>query len=208
VLLIGQFDSPFVRRVAVALHHYGMPYEHRPWSVWAQAAEIAKYNPLLRVPVLVMDDEQTLIESSAILDALDELASDDRRLLPKSGPLRRAALRVCALATGLADKAVSLFYEGVLRGEHRNAVWTNRCTAQITATLDLLEREREAAGGQLWFGRMSHADIAVTCTLRFLREAHSRLWVESSHPALRAHAERCEAMPSFQSAVQALHVAV
>jgi len=209
MLLIGQFDSPFVRRVAIALHHYGFSYEHRPWSVWAQADEVAKYNPLRRVPILVLDDQEVLIESGAILDALDEMSADDRRLLPRAGPVRRAALRVSALATGLADKAVSLLYERVLRGDVlRSAVWTDRCQAQITATLELLEKQRAAAGGPFWFGTLSHADIAVACALRFAREAHPALWREAAYPSLNAHAERCEAMPLFKSAVQALHVAV
>src|ERR1700733_3177128 len=173
MILIGQFDSPFVRRVAVALHHYGLAYEHRPWSVWGQAEELATYNPLQRVPVLVMNDGEILLESAAILDGLDDLAPDDRRLLQRSGAVRRAGLRVCALATGLADKAVSLLYERVLReDDRRSAVWTDRCTAQIRATLDVLEREREAAGDDFWFDAFSHADIAVTCALRFVGEAH------------------------------------
>ncbi|MGA7123086.1 MAG: glutathione S-transferase family protein [Polyangiaceae bacterium] len=209
MLLIGQFDSPFVRRVAIALHHYGFIYEHRPWSVWAQAEEVAKFNPLRRVPILVLDDGEVLVESWAILDALDEIAADERRLLPRSGAVRRAGLRVSALATGLADKAVSLLYERVLRGDGlRSAVWTDRCRAQITATLELLEKERNAAGGPFWFGTLSHADVAVACALRFVREAHPGLWTEAGYPSLSAHAERCEAMPLFQSAVQALHVAV
>jgi glutathione S-transferase len=209
MLLIGQFDSPFVRRVAIALHHYAMRYEHRPWSVWAQADDIAKYNPLRRVPVVVMDDQEVLIESGAILDALDDLAPDDRRLLPRSGAVRRAGLRVCALATGLADKAVSLLYERVLRKDDRRSdVWTERCIAQIGETMDLLEKEREATDEPFWLGALSHADIAVTCALRFVREAHPPLLGQRARPALRAHAERCESMPLFQSAVQALHVAI
>jgi glutathione S-transferase len=208
MVLIGQFDSPFVRRVAIALNHYGLPYEHRPWSVWAQAEQLAKYNPLRRVPVLVMNDE-ILVESAAILDALDDVAPDGRRLLPRTGAARRAGLRVCAFATGLADKAVSLLYERVLRkDEDQRPVWIDRCVAQIGATLDLLEKERAATGGEFWFGALSHADIAVTCALRFLREAHPHAFREPSHPSLSAHAERCESMPLFQSAVQTLHVAV
>ena len=41
MILLGQYDSPFVRRVAIALHHYELPFEHRPWSVWADAAKIS-----------------------------------------------------------------------------------------------------------------------------------------------------------------------
>ena len=209
MLLIGQFDSPFVRRVAIALHYYGLGYDHRPWSVWAQAEQVAKYNPLRRVPVLVLDDGEVLIESAAILDAVDDLAGDGRRLLPASGKVRRAALRICALATGFADKAVSLLYERVLRPDDgRSAVWIERCESQMRATLDLLEKEREGSAAAFWFGELSHADIAVACALRFAKEAHPRLWAESCGPALRAQSERCESLPPFQSAVQPLHVAI
>jgi glutathione S-transferase len=118
-------------------------------------------------------------------------------------------LRVCALATGLADKAVSLLYERVLRQEsRRSAVWTERCEGQIRATMDLLENERTASAGPFWFSDLSHADIAVTCALRFIGEAHPELARARDLPNLIAHAARCEAMPLFQSAVQALHVAV
>jgi glutathione S-transferase len=208
MLLIGQYDSPFVRRVAIALHHYGMPYDHRPWSVWGQSDEIAKYNPLRRVPVLAIDGE-ALIESAAILDALDDMVPDERRLIARSGVDRRLTLRACALATGLADKAVSLLYERVLRQEdRRNETWINRCVTQIGQTLHVLEAERRAGGREFWFGPLSHADIALACTLRFLGEAHPELLPAGSHPVLLAHAERCEAMPLFQSAIQPLEVAV
>jgi glutathione S-transferase len=209
MLLIGQFDSPFVRRVAIALHHYELSFEHRPWSVWAQAEQIARYNPLRRVPVLVLDGGEALVESSAILDAIDDIALDEKRLVPRSGPARRAILRVCALATGLGDKAVSLLYEKVLRkDDFRSKVWIDRCAVQLDDTLDLLERERAAAPGPFWFGALSHADVAVACALRLVGEAHPGVLAARSRPALEGHSARCEAMPLFQSAVQPLHVAV
>src|SRR5580704_9781274 len=130
MILIGQFDSPFVRRVAIALSVYGMAFEHRPWSVWADAGKLSKINPLRRVPTLVLDDGEVLIESAAILDALDDMVGSDRALMPRSGPERRRGLKACALATGLADKAVSLFYEGLLH-EAPSQAWIDRCEAQI-----------------------------------------------------------------------------
>jgi glutathione S-transferase len=210
MLLIGQFDSPFVRRVAIALNHYELPFEHRPWSVWAQAQEIARYNPLRRVPVLVLDGGEALVESGAILDAIDDMAQGEKRLVPRSGPARRAVLRVCALATGLADKGVSLLYEKVLRkDDFRSKVWIDRCAVQLDDTLDALERERAAAAGTFWFGgALSHADVAVACALRFVREAHPGVLEARSRPALEGHCARCEAMPLFESAVQPLHIAV
>src|SRR5215469_6687574 len=103
MILIGQYDSPFVRRAAIALRLYGFDYEHRPWSVWADADKLATLNPLRRVPTLVLDDGEVLIESSAILDALDQLVGPGRAMTPTGGPARRRALHVTALATGVAD---------------------------------------------------------------------------------------------------------
>jgi glutathione S-transferase len=79
MILIGQYDSPFVRRVAIALDLYGHVFEPRPWSTFGDGDKIAPYNPLRRVPTLVLDDGEALIESTAILDTLDELADRKRR---------------------------------------------------------------------------------------------------------------------------------
>src|SRR5947209_2616939 len=113
MILMGQYDSPFVRRVAITLHHYALPFEHRPWSVWGDAEKIAQYNPLRRVPSLLLADGVTLVETSAIVDYLDELAGPKRALLPASGATRRDGLRVAALASGIADKAVQLLYSSL-----------------------------------------------------------------------------------------------
>lgn len=202
MILIGQYDSPFVRRVAVALHLYGIAYEHRPWSVFGDADKIRPYNPLTRVPTLVLDDGEVLIESGAILDHLDELAGPGRALIAEHGPERRAALKVCALATGLADKAVSLIYERVLH-EQKSEVWLARCNRQVGAVIAALEAQRAAIASPFWFGgRIGHADIAVACALRFLSEAHPGLFDETRWPALAAHAARCEAIDAFAAVVQ------
>jgi glutathione S-transferase len=115
MILIGQYDSPFVRRVAIALRLYGLAFEHRPWSTFGEGDKIAPFNPLRRVPTLLLDGGEALIESTAILDYLDELVGPERAMIAERGPARRHALKICALATGLGDKAVSLVYERVLR---------------------------------------------------------------------------------------------
>jgi glutathione S-transferase len=210
MILIGQYDSPFVRRVAVAMREYNLPYEHRPWSVWGQSEDIARLNPLRRVPTLLLDDGEVLVESAAILDALDDMVGPEHALVARSGFDRRGVLRVCAMSMGMADKAVSLLYEHVLRKDGaRSEVWIDRCRKQIGEVLALLEEERARHTGAFWFGRLTHADIALTCALRFVSEAHpSMLDRPSLYPSLRAQAARCEAMASFKAAFQALHVAV
>jgi glutathione S-transferase len=204
MFLIGQYDSPFVRRVAIALRLYGIPFEHRPWSTFGDAAKIAPYNPLLRVPTLVPDDGEALIDSTAILDYLDERMGAAKALMPERGPERRKHLRVLALATGLGDKAVSLIYERVLRKE-QSKIWVERCATQISGVLAVLEQERAVAKTTYLFGeKIAHADIALACVLRFTREAHPQLFDASRYGALAAHAETCEALPPFREIVQPL----
>ncbi|CCE02351.1 glutathione S-transferase family protein [Bradyrhizobium sp. STM 3809] len=204
MFLIGQFDSPFVRRTAIALRLYGIPFEHRPWSTFGDADKIAPYNPLLRVPVLVLDDGEALIDSAAILDHLDESVGPERAMLAPRGGLRRQQLHTIALATGLADKAVSLIYERVLRKDQL-ALWVERCETQIAGVLAMLEAERAGVATSYWYGEnIGHADIAVTCALRFTREAHPQLFDDTRYPALAAHAAKCEALPPFQEIVQPL----
>ncbi|EKS67085.1 MULTISPECIES: glutathione S-transferase N-terminal domain-containing protein [Caballeronia] len=202
MILIGQYDSPFVRRVGIALKLYDMAFEHRPWSVFGDADKIAPYNPLCRVPTLVLDSGDTLIESTMILDYLDAEAGDARALIPSGGPERRQALKVCALATGLADKAVALVYERVLHKEKSQA-WLDRCTGQVERVLNALEADRAARATPYWFGdAIGHADIAVACALRFAREAHPEIFSATRWPTLIGHSDRCETLPVFKAIVQ------
>ena len=202
MILIGQYDSPFVRRVGIALHLYGIAYEHRPWSTFGDGDRIAQFNPLRRVPTLVLDDGEVVIDSAAILDHLDERVDASQALIARSGPARRRALKICALATGLADKAVSLVYERALH-QQTSQTWIDRCVGQIAGVLDALQADRAGRSTPFWFGdTIGHADIAVACVLRFASEAHPALFDFASWPALAAHASRCEALPPFQAITQ------
>jgi glutathione S-transferase len=200
MILIGQYDSPFVRRVGIAMRLYGMPFEHRPWSVFADADRLQDVNPLIRVPTLILDDGFVLADSHMILDYLDSLV--ETPLFPRTEPARHRALKIAALATGLADKAVSLFYERRLH-DTMSPVWETRCQAQITSVLDALEADRATRAGPWWLSdQMGHADIAVACALRFTTDVHPGL-VSSDHPALLALSHNCEATDVFREISQA-----
>jgi glutathione S-transferase len=201
--LIGQYDSPFVRRVAIAMQIYDLAYDHKPWSTFRDADKFVAYNPLTRVPTLVLDDGTVLIESSAILDWLDELAGEEKALIAVSGLARRSALKTISLAMGLCDKMVSLVYERSLHAT-TSEVWIARCEAQVGRVLDVLEAEAAELKTPFWFGETpGHADIAVACATRFLGEAHRELSNPHRWTALFAHSARCEARPDFSAVVQA-----
>jgi glutathione S-transferase len=202
MILIGQYDSPFVRRVGIALTLYGLPFEHRPWSTFSDADKIRPYNPLTRVPTLVLDDGAVLQDSHIMLDYIDSLVPADHAMFPAEEPARHRALGVAGLATGLGEKAVSLFYEKLLHKEV-SELWIKRCLAQITATLAILEADRESRKSLYWFGEnISHADIAVACVLRFVSDAHGAIIPLGERPALRAYCARLEELPVFRTIMQ------
>ena len=202
MILIGQYDSPFVRRVAIAMRLYGIAFEHRPWSTFADVLSIRDHNPLSRVPTLVLDDGDALIDSGSILDYLDHVVGAARAMFPQSEPLRHQALKVAALATGLSDKAVALFYEIKLHREP-SGLWVDRCGDQIRAALAVLEADRVARSTEQWFGEhIGHADIAVAASLRHLNDAHPGFISMDDFPTLRAHSAELEALSVFQEVSQ------
>lgn len=208
MILIGQYDSPFVRRVAIAMRLYGLAFEHRPWSVFGDADKLGEVNPLMRVPTVVLNTGEVLVESFAILDALDHMAAPGFAMLPAGGQERREALKVCALATGLADKAVSLVYEAKVH-DRTTESWVARCRSQIAGALRELEASRMSHTTEWWFGPViGHADIAVACALRFLGDAHPQLFdLAEGWPMLASHVARCEALEVFQEIQQSFTVA-
>ena len=203
LLLIGMYDSSYTRRVAIAMALYGIGFEHRAWSVGRDFDRIRRYNPLGRAPTLVLndglDDGEVLTESAMMLDYLDDLAGPERALLPARGVARRDAQRLIALATGAIDKAVLIVLERIFRPvEMHSELWLSRCRVQVEGALDELDKACTARADHDWLigESMSHADIAVACFTTHLREA---LPLDlAPWPALRAHVDRCEALPVFR----------
>jgi glutathione S-transferase len=201
MILIGMFDSPFVRRVAVSMNLLQVPFEHRNWSVGKDFELIRQFNPLGRVPTLVQADGDTLFESSAILDFLDEAAGPGHALLPRSGEPRREALRIIAIAAGAAEKGVTQVYETAFRPpEKRYRPWFERCHTQMHAALAELDRLCQVRGGGWLIGnQITQADVTATCAYTFLSDALAINRVEVAYPALSAVAARCENLPEFRS---------
>lgn len=199
MVLIGMFDSPFVRRVAISLKLLGLSFEHANWSVGKDFDRIRAHNPLGRVPTLVLDDGEALMESSAILDYLDELVGPERALLPRNGKPRRDALKWMAIATGAAEKGVSQVYEGAFRPpEKHHQPWVDRCKVQSAGALQELEKVRAVQAPDSWLmgARMMQPDITAACAFTFLADA-TRMDV-TPYPTLQALVARCEAMPVFK----------
>ncbi|WP_288012327.1 glutathione S-transferase family protein [Diaphorobacter sp.] len=198
MILVGQYDSPVTRRVAIALHHYGIPFTRDTRSIFGDAAAIGRISPLTRIPALVLDDGEVLIDSASILDHLDEQAGD-AALIPRSGTQRRRVLQMTALAQGTLEKVAAVVYERHFHPpEHRSAVWLDRCLGQARAGLDELTKRLTtpyACGAAL-----THADVMITTLIWYMQDRMDEVLSPSAHAALISLAEHCEALPSFRAA--------
>jgi glutathione S-transferase len=195
MILVGQYDSPFVRRVAVSLRTLGFAYDHDTRSVFGDFDALRQVNPLGRIPSLVLDGGEVLIDSAAILDWLDQEVGPGRALVPPSGAQRRRALRLIALATGAIDKIGAATYERVVRpAAFRWAEWIDRCRIQGEGAIAALAAEPWPAGDSL-----DQAQITTACMIRYVRLADPEALPPGRHPSLDALSERCEALPAFQA---------
>jgi glutathione S-transferase len=202
MILVGQYDSPYVRRVAVSLRTLGFGYDHDTRSVFADFDAMREVNPLGRIPSLVLDDGEVLIDSTAILDWLDQSVGPERALLPPAGPERRCALRLIALATGAIDKVGAAAYERLIRpAALRWPEWARRCRTQGEGAIAALAAEPWPERG-----RLDQAEITTACMIRYVKMANPELVSVGRHPTLDALSERCEALPAFQATVPAEYV--
>jgi glutathione S-transferase len=197
MILIGRYLSPFVRRTAASLNLLGLPFTQRPLSTADQGELIASFNPLKRVPALELDDGEVLVDSAAILDALDEIAGPERALVPARGAERRAVLRAVALGQGAMEKLVSAYYERDRRP--KDLVWpeaVERFAGQSAAGFAALE----ALAGEGWLcgERLTQADVTATVALDFADIVMPDL-VRGRFASLAALRDRANAVPAIGS---------
>jgi glutathione S-transferase len=206
MLLVGQLDSPFVRRVAVSMTVLGVAFERDRSSVFGNFADVRRINPLGRVPALVLDDGTVLVDSNAILDWLDGEVGPERALMPPPGPARTRCWRLVALGLGANEKLIALVYEHLMRpADKRSASWMERCATQVEGALAALDEAAADARPWLQGDRMTQADITVATMLGFLgliapatdiAPPDDRRW-----PHLARLAARCEGEPAFAACI-------
>ncbi len=194
MILAGQYDSPYVRRVAVSLRLLGLPYTHDTRSVFGDFDDMRRTNPLGRIPSLVLDSGEVLIDSAAILDHIDETVGPGRALIPRAGAARRACLRRIVLATGAIDKAGGgVVYERLLRpARYRWPDWIERCRIQAVTALAALDAAE-------WPAALDQSRITAACLLFYLRVNAPEMIPPGQYPALEALIGRCEPMEAFRA---------
>ncbi|GGY02719.1 glutathione S-transferase [Paludibacterium paludis] len=199
--LIGMLDSPYVRRVAIALQRLEVRFEHRPLSVFSTYPQFRDINPVVKAPSLVCDDGEVLMDSTLILDYAQTIAAPRKNLLPAEPDPRRRALRLTGLALAACEKSVQIIYEQELRpADKRHTPWLERVTEQTLAAFGEMEAELDRHPLPAPTDRIGLDGISVAVAWRFAREKIPGLVAAETFPALRDYSSLAETLPAFIAA--------
>jgi glutathione S-transferase len=193
--LIGSLASPFARKVRIVLVEKKIDYEFELDNPWKPDAKTPAFNPLGKVPVLVLDDGTTLFDSRVIVEFLDS-ASPIARLLPAESRERIEVRRWEALADGVLDAGVLARLESQREAKMKSAAWIERQMGKVSAGLAAMDA---ALGDKLWCTGNSYtlADIAAGACLGWLDFRYPKLdWKKERSNLARLFAKLSE-RPSF-----------
>lgn len=194
--LVGSKTSPYVRKVRVILAERNLPFEFLEESAWTADTTVPRYNPLNKVPALVMDDGESIYDSRAICEYLDAISGGG--LLPADPAARARVRRGEALGDGIADAGIAVFLERKRDAARQDAAWIARQLDKMRAAFGALEKAlgaRQHLGGDA----IDMADIACACALFWSEFRMPELGVRQAHPKIAGWAARMEARASFAS---------
>jgi glutathione S-transferase len=195
--LIGMLDSPFVRRVAVALDMLGVPFRHEAVSVFSTFEQFQRINPVVKAPTLVLDDGTVLMDSSLILAYVESTLPAAQSLWSDNGATRALEYRAVSLAMAGCEKCAQHIYEQNLRPKQfQFEPWLERVASQLQAAFAALEQEVATHSPEFARDR-SHATIAAGIAWSFAQSMLAGLLPASRHPALDALSRRMERGATF-----------
>ena len=193
--LISATPSPYARKVRVALAEKGLPFELMTEVPWNDDTSLPAHNPLEKLPVLVLDDGETLFQSSYILEWL-ERRHPLPALLPPDDDGILAAKKIEVVADGVCDAVILVMFERMRPAGQRSEPWIARQVRKIDGGVAALARaigDRPHAVG----GGFGLADIAAGSVLGYLDVRFPEKDWRGQHPNLASYASRLFERPSF-----------
>jgi glutathione S-transferase len=194
--LLSATPSPYARKVRIALAEKGLPFELLTEVPWNADATTGNYNPLEKLPVLILDDGETVYESRFILEWL-ELKHPEPALFPKDLDALLAARRLEVLADGVCDAFVLTFFERMRPEAHRSQPWMERQLRKVHGGFREIARLVPPEGFCVG-DRFGLADIAVGTLLEYMIVRFPELDWRAAYPHLERLLARLSERPSFQ----------
>jgi len=182
--------SPYARKVNIIALEKGINMEYVEVDLGHKPDELIKANPVGRIPVLILDDGQSLSDSSIICDYLNKLNSEPK-LLPDNENDRLRIINLEVLAKGLMDVTVSIFFENILHKDNLNEKFIARREKTIIDCLEYFENTI------LDLKELSVASIGIASAIGYIEVRSSHLWPQESCPKLRTWYEEFCTRPSM-----------
>ncbi len=197
--LVTSLTSPYGRKVRVVLAEKKIPFQLLVENPWAPDSAVSTYNPLGKVPVLVLEGGVSVFDSRVIVEYLDH-ASPVSNLIPAEHKSRMAVRGIEALSDGVTDAAVALFLERKRPADKQSEDWL---VLQEKTLFRGLEALAEALGENTYFlgNGMSLGDIACGCTLGYLDLRFPEIEWRTAHPNLAKLFDKLMARTSFKETV-------
>ena len=200
--LFGMLDSPYVRRVAISLRLLGLPFDHRPLSVFSTFEQFSQVNPTVKAPTLVTDDGTVLMDSTLILQWVESLVAGSQ-LTPAAPAARLRDLRLTGLALAACEKAVQTVYEHKLRpAEKQHQPWLNRVGSQLDAAFAALESELARVPLVAETAALTHGSVATAVAWSFTHLLLPGRVPADAHPQLAAFTAAAERLPAWAACPQ------
>ena len=200
--LYGSPGSPYARKVRIVLAEKQIPHEYEVQRGSAPGSPVLQFNPLGKVPTLVLDDGRGLYDSPVIVEYLDTLGSGPR-LLPEAPGERIEVRRWEALGDGIAEATVNINHERREPADkQKEPAWFQRQRDKVDRSLAAMEKG--LGQGLFCFGsRFTLADIAAGYALGYIDFAVPDIEWRKNHPALARLTERLFVRPSFSTTAHA-----
>ena len=196
--LMGMLDSPFVRRVAVTAQFLDLPYDHNPLSIFKSYDEFRGINPLVKVPTIVCDNGEMLVDSTLIIEYFESSCASGKSLIPEDEADRFRALQIIGVSLVAMEKVAALIYERTQRPkELQHAPWIQRLDQQLRGAVDQLEAMVGDGSGWFFGTEITQADISAAIAWRFTQHAVPRRISADDYPGLASFSARAEALPQF-----------
>ncbi|HEY3148702.1 MAG TPA: glutathione S-transferase N-terminal domain-containing protein [Dongiaceae bacterium] len=183
--LVGTYVSPFARRVAAALVSRSIAYEHEDLNGYANPVRARELNPVGKVPILILDDGERLIDSAAIFDHLNELAGPRRALVPPEGRARRLVLRISAIGATLLEQTTAHYFEQQRPASCTQPELLERYRLQIIGGLKALD-DASGPAGPIGLRPLDVATISAVVAVEYLAGWYAELDVARIAPKLAA----------------------
>jgi len=197
--LIATTTSPYGRKVRIALAEKKFEYQLSVVSPWTPDNPAHAWNPLGKVPVLVLDDGTPLYDSRVIVEYLDTV-SPVSRLIPEPSRQRIVVRRLEALADGLCEAAIAIVLERRRPLRQQSKDWIARQQMKLVAGAAMLSEE---LGNKPWCNGESYslADIAAGCALGYLSFRQAELEWSHEFANLGKLADKLGKRPAFAETV-------